>query len=156
MARNRWLRVRPRLLLVAVVDAVAAVDVVAAAVDAEFFVAAVDVDSCGDETDADADATLCRLRTLPLLLPVAVVTVLAVAILPRLPCVVRLLAEDGLPPFVLPFRCGDDAVDVVDFDVDVDGKDKDGDADSAAEAYVALFRQLCLGDAADAAEELRD
>jgi hypothetical protein len=84
------------------------------------------------------------------------VTVLAVAMLPRLPSVVRLLAEDGLPPFVLLLRCGDDAVDVVDFDVDVDGKDKDGDADSVAEAYVALFRRFCFEDAADAAKEPRE
>jgi hypothetical protein len=128
MARNRWLRVRPRLLPVDV-----------AVVDVEFAVAVVDADSCEDEIDADADAnaeaevSLCRLRTLLLLLPDAVVVdvavVLAVAILPRLPCVVRLLAEDGLPPFKL--RCGGD--DFVDFVVDVDGKDKDGDADSAVE-----------------------
>jgi hypothetical protein len=142
MARNRWLRVRPRLLL-------------AAAADAVTDVAAVDVDSGDDDADAGAVAALalCRLRTLLLLLPVAVVavvTVLAVVILPRLPCVVRLLAEDGLP-FIS--RCGGDVAVV-----DADGKDKDGDADSAAEEYVALVRRLCFEDAADVvvAKEPRD
>jgi hypothetical protein len=93
-----------------------AVDV--AAVDDEFAEAAVDVNSCDDETDADADAgteaALCFV--LVAVVVVVVVIVLALAILPRLPCVVRLLAEDGLPPFV--WRCGDDGVDFVDVDAD--------------------------------------
>jgi hypothetical protein len=122
MARNRWLRVR-RLLPAAEVDVEFSADVAP--------VAAVDADRGDDETDADddAEAALCRLRTilllLWLLLPV-VVAVLAVVVLPRLLAVVRLLAEDGLPLPVV-FRCGDDDVIAVDVDVDADGKDKDGD-----------------------------